>query len=244
MRSTKRLTTEQFIEKSIKIHENNYDYSKFVYKNNKTKSTIICQFHGEFLQRPNEHLTGYGCRKCGRMVVGEKFRKNKEDFVNQSNLTHDNKYDYSQSVYIKNRRKVVIICPIHGKFLQEPIFHSKGYGCPHCKSSKAERKIASFLKQQNIEYISQKTFDDCRSKRPLKFDFYVPSKNLLIEYDGKQHFEANVFVGKHFLTSKDLKVIQRRDEIKNEYAKRKGIRLIRIGYTQFDDIEKILKATT
>ena len=59
-------TIESFIEKSIKIHGNNYDYSKVKYNNTYSDIIIICKKHGEFLTKPNYHLqrTYGGCLKC------------------------------------------------------------------------------------------------------------------------------------------------------------------------------------
>lgn len=59
-----RKTKEQFIEASLKIHGNRYDYSKVEYKSNKVKVCIICSIHGEFMQTPNDHIGGHNCRKC------------------------------------------------------------------------------------------------------------------------------------------------------------------------------------
>jgi hypothetical protein len=57
-------TKEQFIENSIKIHGNKYDYSKVEYVSNKHKVCVTCPLHGEFMQTPNDHIGGHGCRKC------------------------------------------------------------------------------------------------------------------------------------------------------------------------------------
>jgi hypothetical protein len=59
-----RKTKEQFIESSIKIHGNKYDYSKVEYSSNKLKVCIICPIHGEFMQTPNDHIGGHNCRVC------------------------------------------------------------------------------------------------------------------------------------------------------------------------------------
>jgi very-short-patch-repair endonuclease len=82
-------------------------------------------------------------------------------------------------------------------------------------------------------------FADCRDIRPLKFDFYIPSANLLIEYDGEQHFRRGK-MGKHYVSATELREVQRRDSIKTDYAKRRGIRLLRIAYTDFSRIDDIL----
>ena len=73
---TKRLTTELFIEKAKKVHGEKYDYSHVNYINTLTKVKIICPEHGEFVQTPNNHLQGRGCRKCGTNNV----TKLKNDF--------------------------------------------------------------------------------------------------------------------------------------------------------------------
>ena len=84
----KKSNTEEFITKAIGIHGSIYDYSLVDYKNNKTKVNIICQDHGVFEQRPDNHLQGNGCPKCAGSdkhllyadrLLGVKCRKNKED---------------------------------------------------------------------------------------------------------------------------------------------------------------------
>ena len=57
-------STEEFIEKAIKIHGEIYDYSKVDYLNANTHITIICRIHGEFKHAPVVHLRPTGCNKC------------------------------------------------------------------------------------------------------------------------------------------------------------------------------------
>lgn len=64
-------TAEEFIEKANKVHGNKYDYSKVDFKNMTTKVVIVCPKHGEFEQRPDNHVRGQGCRKCGRDSLRE-----------------------------------------------------------------------------------------------------------------------------------------------------------------------------
>ena len=75
-------------------------------------------------------------------------------------------------------------------------------------------------------YIVEKTFDDLLHKNKLRFDFYIPEQNLLIEYDGEQHFRPVA----HFNGDVGFQKTQTRDRLKNEYAEKHGIRLIRIPY--------------
>lgn len=129
---------KKFIDKARRVHGNQYDYSKVSYKNNKTKVIIICPIHGEFEQLPNNHLNGSRCKKC----VQESKRKTTDEFVQEANQVHGNKYDYSKVKYENNKDKITIICPIHGEFSQSPISHLKGNGCPLCKNEKIREKLS------------------------------------------------------------------------------------------------------
>lgn len=101
-------------------------------------------------------------------------------------------------------------------------------GCKKIKS-KGEQKIASLLKQANIPFVQEKTFDDLTYENNCKprFDFYV-NNQYIIEYDGEQHFK-NSFYG-------DLESIQKKDLYKNLYCKTHKIPIIRIPYTHLDNL--------
>jgi very-short-patch-repair endonuclease len=132
-----------------------------------------------------------------------------------------------------------IICPSHGMFKQSSSSHLSKHGCPRCKISRGEKKIEKELIELKIEYISEKTFDGLKSSKNqhLRFDFYLPAINTCIEYDGKQHFESNEYLrGKVGFVDRKL-----RDNIKNIYCDNNNIKLVRIPYYEFDNIEKIIK---
>lgn len=106
-----------------------------------------------------------------------------------------------------------------------------------CIKSQGERKIKNILSQNNIIYESQKTFEDCRfpdTNIPARFDFYLPEYNILIEYDGQQHYE---YTNSGWNTKEDFLKRKRRDEYKNNWCKEKNIKLIRIPYTDFDILD-------
>lgn len=65
-----RLSTSVFIDKAKLVHDNKYDYSKVNYIKNDIPVKIICNIHGEFNQKPNHHLKGAGCPKCGNIRIG------------------------------------------------------------------------------------------------------------------------------------------------------------------------------
>ena len=221
----------EFILRASKTHNNFYNYEKSNYKNISHKIDILCPTHGIFSQKPSNHLNGNRCPKCAR-------KNTQEHFINKSTEVHDDLYDYSLVEYKSMKDKVTIICKEHGKFNQIARNHiNSGYGCPKCgNKSKGEEKIKEILDSYNIKYKSQKTFADCREKNPLHFDFFIPEYNLCIEYDGVQHFKLIKFFGGTVTFEERLK----RDKIKNKYCTPNRINLIRIPYSDYDNIESIL----
>jgi len=114
------------------------------------------------------------------------------------------------------------------------------------KPSKAEIRIAKYLKSNKIDYIQEKEYRDLfnpKTKQPLRFDFCSEQLNLCIEYDGIQHFEyIPKFHGKDPLKGmKKLEAQKAKDRIKDEYCYERKIRLIRIKYLDFEKIEEILE---
>mgnify|MGYP001562214918 FL=1 len=233
-----KLTKEQFIEKSIKIHDNKFDYSKFIYINNHTKGEIKCNICNRiFEQTPNGHLVGNGCQECYDSKRGHSLRKTLENFIKDGIKIHGIRYDYSKSVYKNTQTKTIIICKKHGEFLQTPADHLSGCGCPVCKLSKGELEIMKILDKLDINYKRQHTFSDCIYKNKLPFDFHISNLNLLIEYNGFQHYKPVIKWG----GGKNLKEIQKRDKIKLNYCKDNNIDLLILPYTEFDNIEQIIK---
>lgn len=235
--SNRASSTEDFIKKAVRVYKNKYDYSKFIYIRSFVKGIVICKVHGEFLQTPNNHLRGAECPLCFGTP-----KKSSSEFVKDAIELWGNKYDYSKVEYNGSKKKICIICRNHGTFLQTPNDHLSGYGCPRCQASKGELKIEKYLTTNNIVSFRQKTFSDCinpNTGQLLRFDFYIPSKNLLIEYDGEQHFEGG-YVGQHKMTDYEIADLKRRDSIKTKYAKSKNINLLRIKYTSLNEIDTIL----
>jgi len=122
-----RPTTDEWVERAKNVHGDKYDYSKTIYVNARKKVLIICSEHGEFWQTPYDHLNGCGCLSCsGKNMLTI------DEFIKIANKTHGCKYDYSNVKYNNSQQKVSIICPKHGEFLQIPVHHLRGSGCPKC----------------------------------------------------------------------------------------------------------------
>lgn len=123
----RKLTTEEFIKKSKEVHGDKYDYSNIKYKNKDTDIIIICKIHGEFLQTPHNHTRGkQGCPKC----VGRQLSTN--EIITKFKEIHGDKFDYSKVMYTMMHNDVIIICKIHGEFMQTPSSHILGNRCKHC----------------------------------------------------------------------------------------------------------------
>ena len=92
----KKITIDEFVLKSNKVHNNKYDYSKSVYVCSRTPLKIMCPIHGEFEKSPYAHVTmKCGCSKC----FFSKKRNSTEEFIVRAKKVHGDKYDYSKVLY-------------------------------------------------------------------------------------------------------------------------------------------------
>lgn len=109
-----------------------------------------------------------------------------------------------------------------------------GTRCPHCQESSGEANVRRYLTENGLVFEKSKRFEGLVYEKPLSYDFYVPSCNILIEYQGIQHYEpVEVFGGE---TAFRLQVIK--DNIKRKYSRDNRIELIEIPYT-YDSYEKV-----
>ena len=111
------------------------------------------------------------------------------------------------------------------------------HSCGCSRYSKGEDKISQLLKENNIKFESQKYFTSCKipeSNQPLRFDFYLPDYNTIIEYDGKQHFKPIQYFG----GEEGFKKRQFYDSFKNNWCKQNNIKIIRIPYTHYEFLTK------
>lgn len=233
---------EWFILEARKIHGDKYDYSKSVYINKNSNTTIICPKHGKFEQRIDHHLEGCECPKCSREKLNKKRSSDTDEFIQKAKLKHINdNYDYSLVNYINNHTNVKIICPIHGIFEQTPANHLKGENCPYCNKSKGEILVRDFLIKNNINYVEQYKINIDKNINESGFaylDFYIPKYNLIIEYNGEQHYKPMRFSGGILAFEHQ----QLRDNAVREYCKNNNIKLLEIEYkyNKKEDIDKIL----
>jgi len=121
------LSSEQWIDRARRVHENRYSYERCVYVGRKCRVVITCREHGDFDQIAENHSRGDGCPACSGNV-----RLTTEQFIRKAKEVHGDKYDYKDLAYESRSKKVKIACPDHGVFFQKPGAHLYGQGCAHC----------------------------------------------------------------------------------------------------------------
>lgn len=97
----KKLTTEDFIQKSNQIHNNYYNYDKTIYELSSQKVIITCPMHGDFEQTPNHHLSGEGCPIC-KQSSGEKLV---ESILIKYNIPFKREVTFRTNEIIRNRKE-------------------------------------------------------------------------------------------------------------------------------------------
>lgn len=218
---------ERFIELAKELHGDVYDYSKVKYINNKTPVVIICPNHPEpevFAQQPCDHnrrKEPRGCPYCANTSRSLTQLKRQDIYIKQCEDVHGKgTYDYSKTVYMGARKKVIITCPKHGHgdFEQLAFSHLQGHGCPKCLQSKLEKTIHNELPH----LIQQKTFEWLINKSTMRLDFYDEKTKTAIECQGIQHFKPV----KSFGGIPDFKKTIERDKLKYELCEKHGVKVI------------------
>jgi hypothetical protein len=226
-RINKTSNLESWIKKAKKVHGDKYDYSKSIYNGATEPINIICPKHGEFIQRASDHLSGYGCKKCGYEKVSHSLSLDLEDIITKANEVHNNKYEY---VISNNgtKNKINIVCPIHGIFKQRLGNHLYRLSeCPKCANifSKFEESIYNFLTENNIKCIR----NDKSILNGLELDLLIPSHNIAIECNGL-YWHSESFKDKNYHLNKTIE------------CEKKGIRLIHIFEDEWSFKQNIVKS--
>ena len=184
--------------------------------------------------RPVEFLRGIRCSYChgNPRKTNEQFKKEVLDLVG-------NDYTFLDD-YVNNATKLRVkhnVCGNVYKVRPEDFF-SHNTRCPYCNSPKGEDIINKILKSLGINYKYQKTFSDLKDNKLLSYDFFIPDQNILIEYQGIQHYQPITYFG----GNARFELQQRHDKMKSDYAKSHHYKLIAVPYTEgtFGKIKKYL----
>ena len=242
MKESFRITYENFIERAKEIHGDRYDYSLITKENFNGASSfvdIICPSHGVFRQKAINHLNGNGCPQCAYDLLHDSKAMPKEEFLRRVNELYGDRFDMSKADFVNVNTPITVICKEHGEFSVKPRYFLRGYGCPRCSISRGEEKVMLCLDKLGINYETQYKINNeflfCENKR-MYLDFFIPSMNVAIEYQGEQHYRPTGFVDNEERFAHQ----QEKDNAVRQYCKEHKIKLIEIPYTEYDNIEEIL----
>lgn len=217
------------------------------YESNLTRLDFYCLKHPNIVQTKSwaQMLNSrHPCSKCSEELLKKKYEnyetttacaKNPKVFLRQMKEIYGDKYEFLEE-YKTSNDKIKIKCNNCGKvFYGTPKHLLNGHACGCCRS-RGEEKIKAYLDKVHIDYIEQKRFKDCYDKKPLSYDFFVPCCNLLIEFQGKQHYCPS----EQFGGEEQFLIQKKHDCIKKNYAMKNGFNFLEITYKDYYKIEDIL----
>ena len=223
-------THREFVEEAERKNSNVIILGKYI--NDDTPIMVVCRIHNIlYTQSPMVILRGCGCPECMKEKISIKNRSTVEHFMKRATKNSSHLEVISPDKYKNAKTKMEVRCRVHHNtfwsFADNIAIGNAA--CPICSMSNGEHAVAMYLDTKGYDYITQYIPEDGElGKR--RFDFFIPSMNTIIEYDGAQHF----IPVKHWGGEEELKEIIKNDNIKNDYCKRKGIKMIRIPYTEKD----------
>lgn len=230
-------THKEYISEVKKINPNIIVMSQ--YKSTSYNVSFKCKICGyEWVTKPGSILRGKGCFMCGKKNMGMRLAKDPQKF--QDEIYEINPDIQLLEPYYRDKTKILCHCNIcNEEWYAWPSGLKGGHGCPYCITSKGEKIVQRYLKQNNINFISQYKFNDLYGVggRLLSYDFYLPEHNLLIEYQGKQHKQPIEYFG----GQDTFKRQKEHDKRKREYAFQHNIELLEIWY--YEDIIKKIEKT-
>lgn len=215
------------------------------YKNRRTKLDLQCEC-GEVFQRTFMTIMSGKILKCQKCINKEKARLNEYSEIKE--YIESNSNCILISTEYKGQRKPLTLQCECGELFKVSFTHFKHANQQRCKKcsqaiSSLEAKATEILVNLNEEFITQYKFSDCKDILCLPFDFYLPNKNLCIEIDGQHHYKP---VSYNRMSDKEaeqiLKDRKRKDAIKTNYCKEHNIKLLRIPYWEFENMDTILRS--
>ena len=212
--------TQIFIEKARAVHGDRYSYDLVVYVRTRDKVIITCAKHGDFEQRPSNHLMGRGCVNCAGL-----HRYSTQEWIEKAIAVHGDRYGYERVVYIRNSDNVVITCKKHGAFEQAPNNHLNGNGCAKCGFEEMAEKNT----QSEDSFIEK-----ARAIHGDKYDYlktvYARNKDKVI-ITCKDHGDFEQLPSNHLMGRGCPSCPRRYDQPTNLYLMHNGLGKVKIGYS-------------
>lgn len=239
-----RWTLERFL-KEIELLSDKDDYIFSDYENissSKSKFAVQCKKCGYIWKVTPVDFFVSSKSRCSNCNRGERWSKDR--FLKEVELLQDkDNYIFSDfdgittcksnfTVRCKKCDNVWSTC--------SNSFFTAGTRCLTCNESRGERRIALFLKRNNIKFQREKKFDACKNKQKLPFDFYLPDFNLILEFNGEQHYKKMTFSPNDETNVAKFERTKLTDSIKKQWAIENGYTFLEIRYDQINQIEEIL----
>lgn len=225
-RCSKCYGNKKLTQTDIEIELLNIDYTLLSeYSSANEKIKVLCNNNHEWITTWGKIQSGRRCPYCSGKFNNFETIKNMIEAEEGYKLLS---YDCD-----KLRDRLTIQCKNHHVYESTGNNFKQGHRCPYCNESKGEISISEILYKHNIYFIQQYKFNDCKFKRTLIFDFYLPDLNTCIEFDGEFHYKPIMGIdefAKSYI----------RDNIKDNYCVDNNITLIRIPYWERNNIEEIL----
>lgn len=240
----------QNIKLWIKINKKTFELVTEKYTKIKEKFKWKCCVCNEIFESTCHSVLNHnvGCPYCVGQKVGLSnclATKNPSLALQWHSTKNDSLTPYD--VTANSTKKVWWLCPECNHEWSATVGkrNGAGRGCPECKKSKGEMQISNFCKENHIDYIPQKGFENLIGVGGgnLLYDFYIPKYNLLVEYNGKFHCEPikNYKNEPIKFAEERFNKQQEHDRRKREYANKNNIKLLEIWHWDFDNIESILE---
>lgn len=241
-----RLYPKDWIKNAKAVHGDKYVYDES--KPPQVKSDRIrykCPIHGWQESRYDCHVDQKcGCPACAGYSNILSTEQRKANWVKRCKKKYNDRFDYSQFVYVNNDTKGLVTCKEHHySYMITPWGHLRGAGgCPFCTGSEGEVHIRTWLENHHINFVPQYPIPNenlfCK-RQHLMIDFYLPDYRMFIEMNGEQHYKYIACFHQDSWTFEDQQI---RDESLRQYSKRHNVRLLVIKYDEIKKIPKILSA--
>lgn len=203
-------------------------------EDNSQKGWFICPYHNDKEHIFNAWISG--------ILSGNQYHcgcLHKKEYFPNDRVGPDGLLFYKRDE--SNKRKAWFVCPYHKEqvlfnaYISNILNHNSWHcGCQDV-NSKGEKKIREILTNLNINFQQEKTFDNLFDVKKLRFDFYLPDYNCCIEYDGRQHYNVNSTWSKE---KSDYEIIQLHDKMKDDYCLKNNIKLIRVSYFEYKNLNE------
>ena len=241
-----RLYPKDWIKNAKAVHGDKYIYDES--KPPRIKSDRIrykCPIHGWQETRYDCHVDlKCGCPVCAGYPNKLSTEQRKAHWVKRCKKKSNDRFDYSQFIYVNNDTKGLVTCKEHHySYMIDPWMHLRGAGgCPFCTGSEGEVHIRTWLENHHVNFVPQYSIPNenlfCKRKH-LMVDFYLPDYRMFIEMNGEQHYKNIAYFHQDSWTFEDQQI---RDESLRQYSKRHNVRLLVIKYDEIKKIPKILSA--